>query len=213
MSYIKKCVLIFLIVFALVFSLIVQASAESDSSVDTEIHYMELILDSIAVRDFKAAEKYNNLRNQKIVLLDLEDTYPTVIWDDAFGLMCVIYQEAGGGEYVTDRELLSQGLCVMNRVNDPRFPNTIKEVLEQGNPPQYETFYRRGVYLLNRGDTELEIKAIKRCFLIALRVLNGERPSNDKGVVCPENMIWASRGKQGTSTWWASKSWTYFCCS
>lgn len=206
----KKLVSIFLLIVALTFGLITNVGAIGDSYIE-ETDYMRLIVISIRSRDFDDAEYYTSLRNQKIIAMDLQNTYQTFSWDDAFCLMCAVYQEAGAGDYISDNELMAQALCVINRMNDERFANSIRGVLEQKG--QYANFMHRGVNLVYRGDTDLELKAIERSFYIGLRVLGGEKAVNDQGEICPDNMIWASRGRQGTSTWWHTKSGTYFCCS
>ena len=184
--------------------------ALATASADTDVNYMSLIVEALLERDFEAAKQYNELRNQKIILLELQDTYPVVIWDDAFCLTCTIYQEEGAGKGVSDNVLLAQGNCVLNRANSyPRFHyNTVRGILEA--PGQYANFMKRGVYLLNRGDTAAELAAIERSWYIALRVLAGEKAINDQGIPCPDNMVWASRDRQG-KVWWRSPTGTYFC--
>jgi hypothetical protein len=170
--------------------------------------YMELIVESILIRDFESAEHYTNLRNEKIVALNLSDTYQTFTWDDAFCIMCVIYKEGGAGSSISDDELMCYGNVVINRTKDSRFPNTIREVLDAEG--QYSGFCYKGVFLIDRGDTLLELQAIERSFYIGLRVLNGEHGKNDEGEYCPDTVVWQSNGIQG-KIWWHTKSGTYFC--
>lgn len=212
----KKFTTGLLIVFTLLF-FSVDAIA-SDDSIDTKLesiypevyeeNYMLLIIDAIKIRDFESAEQYTITRNKKIIDLGLEDTHQIFEWQDAFQLMCVVYQEGGGGSKITDDELLCYGCVVLNRVKSKDFPDTIEKVLTQKG--QYRGF-EKGVFLIDRTDNPLEIEAIVRCFNIALRVLDGERGKNDKGEYMPNTVIWQSNKMQGTELWWLTKSGTYFC--
>ncbi len=210
----KKFATGLLIVFTLLF-FSVDAIASDDSindkleSVYPEEHqfnYMQCIIDAIKIRDFESAEKYTIARNKKIKDLELDEQI--FEWQDAFQLMCVVYQEGGGGSKITDDELLCYGCVVLNRVKSKDFPDTIEKVLTQKG--QYRGF-EKGVFLIDRTDNPLEIEAIVRCFGIALRVLNGEKGKNDKGDQIPDNCLWQSNSPQGTDTWWLTKSGTYFC--
>jgi len=57
-------------------------------------------------------------------------------------LACAIYSEAGGDE-CSDECRINVGDVILNRVKDPRFPNTIEGVLTA--PRQYGTFSQTGV--------------------------------------------------------------------
>ena len=181
---------------------------ESTYPEEYEEDYMSLIIDAIKNRDFESAEQYTTTRNKKIIELGLEDEYQVFEWDDAFGLMCTIYQEGGGGSKITDDELLCYANVVLNRVNHKEFPDSITDVLTQEG--QYKGF-EDGVYLIDRTDNQLEIDAIERSFNIGLRALNGELGKNDKGEYCPDTIIWQSNSKQGKGVWWRTASGTWFC--
>ena len=86
-------------------------------------------------------------------------------------LACVIYQEAGGnGSCDTCRRRIAD--VVLNRVDDPRFPNTIREVLTAKN--QYGRYYYTGVVWPSRAKSVNEKDAVARAYRIAEEVLNGQ---------------------------------------
>lgn len=107
----------------------------------------------------------------------------------------VVYYEARGCPS-RHRQLVAQ--VVLNRVADPRFPNTVKEVVEQ--PGQYSPSY-----VTANPDIPEEIYDDVRA------AMNGE-------VDCPANVIYQAQFTQGTGiyevsyvdTGWYSST-TYFC--
>ena len=114
--------------------------------------------------------------------------------DDLEMLACVIYQEAGGNgscdncrRYVAD--------IVLNRVNDPRFPDTIEEVLTAKN--QYGKFYYTGVKWPKRAKYDVEKEAVARAYRIAEEVLNGQHSK-----LYGEGYIWQAGFKQGKDGFW-----------
>lgn len=113
-------------------------------------------------------------------------------WSDLELLARIINAEAGG---CTDEHQLLVGNVVLNRVADPRYPNTI-----------YEVIYQRGQYsptwngAINKIPTEQAYKN-------AQRLLDGER-------FCPSNVIFQANFKQGSGVYKeisTSYSTTYFC--
>lgn len=85
---------------------------------------------------------------------------------------------------------------VMNRVNDPRFPNSVAEVV--GQEGQYSESYLQGT-------------APESCYEAAEIAYNGESD-------VPSNVIYQANFPQGTAVWWRSdvdtgywQSTTYFC--
>lgn len=83
----------------------------------------------------------------------------------------VIYQEAGG-DACSDLCRMYVGDVVLNRVEDPRFPDTMEEVLTA--PGQYGTFSRTGVIWPARASKPEEAAAVARAYDIARRLLAGE---------------------------------------
>ena len=85
---------------------------------------------------------------------------------------------------------------VLNRVADPRFPDTVAEVV--GQEGQYSESYLTGT-------------APKSCYKAAEIAYNGE-------LDVPSTVIYQANFPQGTAVWWRSdvdtgyfKSSTYFC--
>jgi hypothetical protein len=115
---------------------------------------------------------------------------------DVMLLARIINAEAGEGCQIEHNQLV--GCVVMNRVNDPRFPNTIKGVV-----------YQRGQYTcvnskkFNQYPPQISIDA-------ARYVLSGK-------AYCPKNVVYQSESVQGkiykkfyVNTGWYSST-TYFC--
>lgn len=104
-------------------------------------------------------------------------------------LACVIYREAGGDASCDDcRRMVAD--VVLNRVNDPRFPNSIEAVLIQ--PGQYGNFSETGVQWPERSKNPGEQEAVARAYRIAGEVLSGEHsPLYGAGY------IWQATFRQG----------------
>lgn len=105
-------------------------------------------------------------------------------------LACVIYQEAGGnGSCDECRRRVAD--IVLNRVDDPRFPNTIREVLTARN--QYGKFYYTGVKWPSRSKRAIEQDAVARAYRIAAEVLNGQHSD-----LYGNGYVWQAAFRQGT---------------
>ena len=87
-------------------------------------------------------------------------------------LALVIYQEAGSDD-CSDDTRLKTGEVVMNRVADPRFPDTIREVVLQR--AQYGKLYWTGPEWPPRAYKDVEAHAVARAYDCAKKVLNGYR--------------------------------------
>lgn len=120
--------------------------------------------------------------------------YSIVITDtssDLELLACVIYQEAGGNGSCDDcRRRVAD--VVLNRVADPRFPNTIRGVLSAKN--QYGSFYYTGIKWPDRAKNYYEKDAVARAYRIAEEVLNGQHSD-----LYGKGYVWQAAFKQGTS--------------
>ena len=118
--------------------------------------------------------------------------------DDVFCLAAVIYQEAGG-DACSDETRRMVADVVMNRVFDERFPNTIREVLEDapGGALQYGRFALTGVCFPAAADAECEQHAVERAFRIANEVLDGEHSE-----LFGEGYIWQAEFAQGSGCVW-----------
>lgn len=120
--------------------------------------------------------------------------------DDLFCLAVGIGQEAGGdaqSDYT--REMV--GRVILNRVNDPRFPNSIREVLTAEG--QYGRLHHTGVRFPEYCNEDM----IKRAYKIAEIILSGHST-----VYCPSNVVWQSSFKQGDGVLTISDD-IYFCYS
>lgn len=118
--------------------------------------------------------------------------------DDVFCLAAVIYQEAGG-DACTDETRRMVADVVLNRVFDDRFPNTIREVLEDapGGALQYGRFALTGVCFPAAADAECEQHAVDRAYRIANEVLDGEHSE-----LFGEGYIWQAEFAQGSGCVW-----------
>lgn len=118
--------------------------------------------------------------------------------DDVFCLAAVIYQEAGG-DACSDETRRMVADVVMNRVFDDRFPNTIREVLEDapGGALQYGRFALTGVCFPAAAENECEQHAVERAYRIANEVLDGEHSE-----LFGEGYIWQAEFSQGSGCVW-----------
>lgn len=89
-------------------------------------------------------------------------------------LACVIYQEVGGNMHC-DECRKRVGDVVLNRVNDPRFPNTIEGVLLQSG--QYGKLSWTGIVWQSRAQYASEKAAVERAYRIADELLAGNHSS------------------------------------
>jgi hypothetical protein len=115
-------------------------------------------------------------------------------------LALVIYQEAGG-DACSDETRLMVGTVVMNRVADPRFPNTLYEVLTQKR--QYGRLYWTGLVWAERASNPNEAHAVERAYKCAEKILSGYRSFD-------ADVIWQAEFVQGTEIV-AYQDGMYFC--
>ena len=93
---------------------------------------------------------------------------PTYSEKELFYMAAAIYNESGGDSCSNETRTLV-GYVILNRVNDSRFPNTIKGVLEQKH--QYGLFYLTGIKFADRHTLPQEQRAVNRAYRIAKQVL------------------------------------------
>lgn len=110
--------------------------------------------------------------------------------DQVEKLACVIYQEAGG-DACSDLCRMYVGDVVLNRVEDPRFPDTLEGVLTA--PGQYGRFSKTGIVWPSRSSNPGEEHAVQRAYDIARALLSGEH-SELWGL----GYIWQAEFPQGT---------------
>lgn len=129
-----------------------------------------------------------------------EETEPSYSLQDVEYLAMAIYQEAGA-DYISDETRLMVGTVVMNRVADPRFPDTIYEVLTQKR--QYGRFYWTGLVWPERASQKVEEFAVARAWACAEKILNGYRAFDS-------DVIWQAEFVQGSEIV-AYQDGIYFC--
>lgn len=112
-------------------------------------------------------------------------------------LACAIYCEAGG-DACTDETRRMVGEVILNRVADPRFPDTIEGVLTQKS--QYGRFHWTGVVWPSRAAHEPE--AVERAYRCAEAVLTEPR-------LLPEDVVFQAEFVQGEIV--AQAPGYYFC--
>jgi hypothetical protein len=102
----------------------------------------------------------------------------------------VIFSEAGS-DWLTDEHQRAVASVVINRVNDSRFPNTIRGVVYQKG--QYGCVYNGMIYKTPN----------QRAYDNARYVL-------ENGVTIPTNVVWQAQCKQGNGVWKYIQG-HYFC--
>ena len=110
-------------------------------------------------------------------------------------LACVIYGEAGGNA-CSDLARRYVGDVVLNRVADPRFPDTLEEVLLQEG--QYGRFHWTGIVWPERAQYEVEAAAVARAYDTARALLSGEHSD-----IYGAGYIWQAEFPQGTDVVYA----------
>ena len=101
-------------------------------------------------------------------------------------LACTIYCEAAS-DSISDETRRMVGEVVLNRVADPRYPDTIEAVLTQRS--QYGRFHWTGVVWPSRAAKEKE--AVERAYDCARQVFTEPR-------LLPEDVVYQAEFSQGT---------------
>lgn len=94
-------------------------------------------------------------------------------------LLAHLLMAEAGSDYIQDEMIYGVGTVVMNRIDSPKFPDTLQGVIYQ--PGQYQCTWDGGIH---KQPTE-------RCYRIAKEILNGYRSM-------PSNVIWQAEFKQGS---------------
>lgn len=118
----------------------------------------------------------------------VEDT--PIAESDIEMLAVVIYQEVGA-DYCCDNCRRRVADVVLNRVNDPRFPDTIEGVLTA--PNQYGTLSKTGVVWPSKASNQSEKHAVERAYRIAEEVLSGQHSE-----LYGNGYVWQAGFSQGT---------------
>jgi hypothetical protein len=183
---------------AMVFALAVTLSAggEALAAFDPETDYMAIMIECAVAGDCEGGITAEEARNEKIADLELENV--PVAFEDLYLLAKIMYAEAGS-YWLSDEWKLCVGEVVLNRVESPEFPDTIREVLEQ--PGQY---YGKNSSYFNC------LKPSELCVKLALRLLEGER-------LMEPSVVFQANFKQGSGvhTEYCDEQLgsTYFCYS
>ena len=127
------------------------------------------------------------------------ETEPTYTAEELEMLALVIYQEAGA-DWCADDTRLMVGTVVMNRIADPRFPDTMYEVVTE--ELAYGRLHWTGIVWPSRARRPAEAHAVERAYAIAERILQGER-------TLPEDVIFQSEHVMGEIV--AYSDGLYFC--
>lgn len=106
-------------------------------------------------------------------------------------LLARVINAEAGSDWCSDEMQLLVGNVVLNRVADPRFPDTIEEVVFQKG--QYACVVNGHLW------KELNERAMKNAKLL----MEGNR-------YCPENIVWQSEFQQGKGLWKQVGN-QYFC--
>lgn len=133
------------------------------------------------------------------------ETVPSYSEADLEMLALVIYQEAGS-DLCSDETRLMVGNVALNRVADPRFPDTLEEVLTEVTPSGFGAYGRlhwTGLVWPERARYLSEAHAVERAYECAERLLNGERVFSD-------DVVWQAEFMQGTEVV-AQQDGFYFC--
>lgn len=127
------------------------------------------------------------------------ETEPTYTAEELEMLALVIYQEAGA-DWCSDDTRLMVGTVVMNRIADPRFPDTMYGVITEERA--YGELHWTGIVWPGKASHPTEAHAVERAYAIAERILLGER-------TLPEDVIFQSEYIMGEIV--AVSDGMYFC--
>lgn len=119
------------------------------------------------------------------------DVYTPKYTLDELNLLAKIIWAEAGSDWLTDEHQRAVASVVINRVNDNRFPDTIKDVIYQEG--QYGCVYNG---MINQNPNQ-------RAYDNAKYVL-------ENGSVIPEDIVWQSTKPQGEGVWRVIQG-HYFC--
>lgn len=140
-------------------------------------------------------EQMENTQDAQVEqIVELEVEKPKYTEDDLFCLAAAVCREAGGEN--EDIQMLVANV-VLNRVNSPHYPDSIRGVLTQRK--QYGMMWKNGISF----PSWAKEKTIDQCYSVAKKILEGER-------VCPENVIYQAEFKQGDGVYKEYPGF-YFC--
>ena len=161
------------------------------------VDYLDVMKQSCLNGDNEAGAAAEKSRNNKIDALGLDAE--KISFEDLLELSKIITAECGD-EQLPFEWKMSVGEVVINRVNSPEFPNTIKDVIhEKGQYSNANTAYFKS------------LTPTEDCVEAAARLLSGERVLNEPSVV------FQSSKKQGSGVYLelydSYYGYTYLCYS
>lgn len=177
------------------------AADGADDSVEAKpdeyVDYMAVMVQAAVTGDYQTGLAAQEARNAKIDREGLASV--KIAFEDLYLLAKIMYAEAGSN-WLSDDWKMCVGEVVLNRVDSPEFPNTIKEVLTQ-----------RGQYYGSSSRYFERLRPTELCAKLAQRLLEGERVMDDPAVVFQANF----RQGSGIHTSYYDKylGATYFCYS
>ncbi len=170
--------------------------ANAKAAYEPDVDYSAQMAEAVTAEDDDAGIAAQQARDEKID--DLKLDVKKYSYEDLKLLSKIIYAEAGC-EWLDEEWKMHVGEVVLNRVESPEFPDTIKEVLEQ--PGQY---YGKNSSYFN------SLVPSEACVRAALRLLNGER-------LLEPAVVFQANFKQGsgvhTARYDEQLGWSYFCFS
>ena len=115
----------------LIFEPIPVEEAESETDTQTEIEIIEI--ETTAAPETEAVDQGSILnRSSNSQGNDFEQSSNSQVNDDDLMLLARIVQNEAGSYYCSDEHQRAVASVVINRVNDPRFPDSIYGVISQG---------------------------------------------------------------------------------
>ena len=151
-----------------------------------------LALASSTDADRTTIEKSRHTRAEKRWIMDVPEAErePEIDAEQEEMLACAIYMEAGG-DACSDLCRFYVGDVILNRVNDPRFPDTLEGVLTA--ELQYGRFHWTGIVWPERAQNPGEVHAVERAYRIARALLSGEHSE-----LYGAGYIYQAESEQGT---------------
>lgn len=190
----KKLVIALIIVLALITGGCVKTSGKN-LTFDMDTNYALLMAESTADGNYGRARLYSDLRNRKKEYLRIEDN---ITFDNLLLLAKIVHAEAGS-DWLTEEHRQLVASVVINRVNSPEFPNSIREVIHQ-----------RGQYAPVGTTYFNNLKPSKKSVYSALEVLLN-------GSVAPPDVVFQANFRQGGGAYKTIHDSilgsTYFCYS
>lgn len=138
----------------------------------------------------------------QVLTVEEKPTEPAYSPEELELLALVIYQEAGA-DACSDKTRQMVGEVALNRVESPRYPDTLRDVLLQ--PYQYGRLHWTGLVWPERAELPQEAHAVARAYDVAEGLLTGVVDR-----LLPSDAVYQAEFAQGTETL-ATADGFYFC--